>query len=561
VLSANEILNQAESMNAARRYEANLQLMDAEHLYRQIIENDSYYHPAYHALGLLAFRVDKLELAADLIASAIALNDRIAVYHRDRGEICRRLARLDEAVKEARAAVSVDPKDAESHYNLGLALADTEAFADAEISYRTALKLNPQHGSAWNNLGSVLERQENNIDAIECYRKAIALNPNHAEALSNLGSVLSKEGGLDEAKSLLIRSLELQPRAISSHYQLSSMKRYGADDPHYKTLESLAENAVGLPDKERIQLYFTLGKARADNANYDQAFAAFEQGNRLRQSQLPEGNRKAEQQASAVIEYFTRQMLEGQTGMGVDDPAPIFIVGMPRSGTSLVEQILSSHSAAHGAGELKDFHNIVNDLLKVTPDKSFVDCLKSAPLSVLADLGRQYLEKLHSLAPGAQRITDKMPANFFYLGLIKLALPNAKIIHTARDPMDSCLSCYCRYFNDTMDFSYDLTNLGHYYVRYHRLMQHWQQVLPAGSILTVQYEDLVSDLEGHTRAILNYVGLPWEDGCLEYYNNHRPVRTASLAQVRQPIYQSSVGGWRCYEKQLQPLLDIVGEYR
>lgn len=548
-------------MTAAHRCESNGQLMEAEHLYRRIIETDPLYHPAYHRLGLLAFRVNKLELAAELMASAIALNGGIAVYHRDRGEICRRLARLDEAAKEAMAAVSVDPQDAESHYNLGLALADLEAYADAERSYRTALALNPGHGPAWNNLGSVLEKQDNTTGAIEAYRKAIALNPNHAEALSNLGSTLSKEGALDEARSLLIRSLDLQPASVASHYQLSSMKRYAADDPHLKALELLSENAAVLPEKERIQLYFALGKARADIKNYDRAFTAFEQGNRLRKSQLPAGSDKPEQLATAVIEYFSQEMMGSHTGTGIDDPTPVFIVGMPRSGTSLVEQILSSHSAVHGAGELKDFHNIASDLLKVTPDTSFVECMENAPSSIFSDLGKQYLDRLHSMASGAQRITDKMPANFFYLGLIKLALPRAKIIHTARDPMDSCLSCYCRLFNDTMDFSYDLETLGQYYVRYHRFMQHWQQVLPAGSIMTVRYEELVCDLEGHTRSMLDYIGLPWEDECLEYYHNQRPVRTASLAQVRQPIYQSSVGGWRHYEKQLQPLLDIVGKYR
>jgi tetratricopeptide (TPR) repeat protein len=554
-------LNPAQAMAAAHRCESNEQLMGAEHLYRRIIESDPFYHPAYHRLGLLAFRVNKLELAVELMASAIALNSGIAVYHRDRGEICRRLARLDEAAQEARAAVSVDPQDAESHYNLGLALADLEAYADAQRSYRTALALNPGHGPAWNNLGSVLEKQDNSTGAIEAYRKAIALNPNHAEALSNLGSLLSKEGALDEAKSLLIRALDLQPASVASHYQLSSMKRYAADDPHLKTLELLSENAAVLPEKERIQLYFALGKARADIKNYDQAFTAFEQGNRLRKSQLPAGNSKPEQLMTAIIEYFSREMMERRVDTGVDDPAPVFIVGMPRSGTSLVEQILSSHSAVHGAGELKDFHNIASDLFKVTPETSFVECMKNAPSSIFSDLGQQYLDKLHSMANGVQRITDKMPANFFYLGLIKLALPRAKIIHTARDPMDSCLSCYCRLFNDTMDFSYDLETLGQYYVRYHRLMEHWQQVLPAGSIMTVRYEELVCDLEGHTRAMLDYIGLPWEDACLEYYHNQRPVRTASLAQVRQPIYQSSVGGWRHYEKQLQPLLDIVGKYR
>jgi hypothetical protein len=215
----------------------------------------------------------------------------------------------------------------------------------------------------------------------------------------------------------------------------------------------------------------------------------------------------------------------------------------------------------YGAGELKDFHAIVCDLLKVTPETSFVEGMADLPDTAFVEMGRRYLEKLRDRSRDASRITDKMPANFYYLGLIRLALPGAKIIHTARDPMDSCMSCYSRLFNDTMDFSYDLQSLGEYYVRYHRLMQHWQAVLPAESLLTLRYEELVTDIEGHTRAMLKHIGLPWEDDCLEYYNNQRPVRTASLAQVREPVYQTSVGGWQRYHKQLQPLLDIVGDYR
>jgi tetratricopeptide (TPR) repeat protein len=560
VSSTKASMNPAQVMAAAQRCESKQQLMEAEHLYRRIIEVDPLYHPAYHGLGLLALRVNKLELATELMASAIALDARIAVYHRDRGEICRRLGQLEEAVKEARAAVSASPKEAESHYNLGLALAEQGTLDEAEHSYREALVHNPDHGMAWNNLGSLLEEEDAGA-AIEAYRNALAINGDHAEALSNLGSILSKEGVIDEAKNLLIRSLDLQPASIASHYQLSSLKQYSADDPHINALESLAVDTARLPEKERIQLYFALGKARADIKNYDQAFAAFEQGNRLRQAQLPPNTDKPERQTAAIIEYFTPTIFQGHSGTGIDDPTPVFIVGMPRSGTSLIEQVLSSHSAVYGAGELKDFHDIVCDLFKVTPERSFVDGMENLLPSTITELGQQYLERLRSKDHGAQRITDKMPANFFYLGLIKLALPKAKFIHTARDPMDSCLSCYCRYFNDTMDFTYDLKTLGQYYLRYHRLMQHWQEVLPADSILTVQYEELVSDLEGHTRAMLNHIGLPWEDACLEYYNNQRPVRTASLAQVRQPIYQTSVAGWKRYDKQLQPLLDIVGEYR
>ncbi len=548
-------------MSAGRKLESDGSLADAENVYRRILEKQPEFHPAYHALALLAHRFDKLELAAELLGSAIALADEVAVYHRDRGEICRRNGRLDDAVREARRAVALDPNEPEAHYNLGLALADQEDAAAALASYQRAVSLNPGHGQALNNMGSVFEAEEHQAEAEASYRHAITINPRHTEALNNLGSLLSKDGRIDEARDLFEQSLAVDPAAVTSHYNLSNLKRYQPDDPHLAALESLAESADDLPMPERAQYHFTLGKARDDCARYDDAFAAYKEGNRLKQAEVRDTDVPGKRQVEAIIRHFSPEFIAQATGAGCLDETPVFIVGMPRSGTSLIEQILASHAQVYGAGELKDLHNVVGESLGASHERSFAELASRLRPEDLDALGSDYVTRLRERSAGAVRITDKMPANFHYLGLIYLALPNAKVIHSARDPMDSCLSCYTRLFNETMAFTYDLGTVGRYYVRYMRLMRHWREVLPDHFILEMPYEELVEDVEGQTRRMLTHLGLPWDENCLKFYDNTRPVRTASLAQVRKPIYKTSVAGWKRFERQLGPLLEIVKDYR
>ncbi len=553
--------NSHAAFRAAQQFVSADRLHEAEAAYRRAVAADPEFHPAYHGLGLLAFRVGKLELATQLIGSAIALAPSVAIYHRDRGEICRRLGAKDEAEREARRASELAPNDPEAHYNLGLALADQERFADAIASYRRAIELDPRHGRAHNNLGSALEKLEDRAAAADAYRAAIAIDDAHMEAHNNLGSVLGWMGDVDGARRCYERALEIDPNSVSSHFNLSHMKRYESDDTAVPILEGLVKRAASLPETERIQLYFALGKMRDDLGDYARAFEAYATGNRLKAATIRHDEAGADRQLGNIIRTFTTTLIERLGSAGNPDPAPTFIVGMPRSGTSLMEQILASHPMVHGAGELKNLHRIVASTAAAAKKGPYPSFVESAAAEDLAVIGRRYADAVHDLAPDAERIVDKMPANFFYLGLIHLALPNAKIIHMVRDPMDSCLSCFTHLFSDTMEFTYDLATLGHYYVRYMKLMAHWRAVLPGSTVLDVRYADLVADVEGETRRVLDHMGLPWDDACLTFHDTERPVRTASLAQVRQPIYQSSVGGWRRFEKQLAPLMAIVEDYR
>lgn len=550
-----------QALQLAEQHKAAGRLAEAETLLKQILAAVPGFHPAYHSLGLIAYEVGKLPLAVDLIAKAIELDGQVALYHRNIGEMCRRLGRLDEAVAAGLRATALAPNDLDAHYNLGLALTDKGEWQAAIRSYRRALELDPGHGLSWNNLGAALEKQGDKAEAELSYAKAVALNPAHYEAQNNLGAIYSEQGKLEEACRCFDEAIRANPDFSEAHFNLSSLKTYREDDPHWHYLERNLDKAAGMTEKARIRYWFALGKAREDVGRYDEAFAAYAEGNRLQHALLPCDEAEADARLERIIRTFSPEFFASHAprrSLVKADKAPIFIVGMPRSGTTLLEQILSSHPGVHGAGELLDLNEVVMTRSANSPFPDFVPGLSAEDF---ARMGEEYRERLWRLAPDAARITDKMPANFFYIGMIHLMLPEAKIIHAMRDPMDSCFSNYARLFNDTMEFAYDLGTLGRYYARYITLMRHWHTVLPQGSILDLRYEDMVADTEGQARRVLDHVGLPWDDNCLAFHRNKRHVKTASVAQVRKPIYKTSVARWQRFEKHLQPLLDIVQPYR
>jgi Flp pilus assembly protein TadD len=550
----------AEAMLLAESHKTAGRLAEAEAILRQILAAVPDHHAAWHMLGLIAFEVGKLPLATQLIAHAVRLDGAVPLYHRNLGELYRRLGRLDEAVAAGQRATELAPNDLEAHYNLGLALTDKGEWDAAIRAYRRALELNLNHGLSWNNLGAALEKQGDLAGAEAAYARAVALNPAHHEAQNNLGAIYSQQGRLVDAIRCFEESIKTNPDFIEPHFNLSSLKAYRADDPHLLLLERNLARAGDMPVPARIRYWFAIGKAREDVGHYDAAFAAYAEGNRLQHERLPCDEARADELLQRLTTVFDRDFFAARRDVPGGDKAPIFIVGMPRSGTTLLEQILASHPAVHGAGELPDLNQVIMDA-PVRVGRRFPDFVPDLQTDDFRRMGEAYAERVWRLVPGAQRITDKMPANFFYIGMIHLMLPQAKIIHAMRDPMDSCFSNYARLFNDTMEFAYDLGTLGRYYVRYVTLMRHWHAVLPAGSILDLRYEDLVADPAGQTRRLLDYLGLPWDANCLAFHQNKRHVKTASVAQVRKPIYQTSVARWWHFESHLQPLLKIVQAYR
>jgi hypothetical protein len=324
-------------------------------------------------------------------------------------------------------------------------------------------------------------------------------------------------------------------------------------------MEELAlENSS--PDMdERIYAHFALGQALADIEDYERSFRHLSQGNALKRKQSGYDEAKVLGDLERVRATCTSEFLARHYGCGHPSPVPVFVVGMPRSGTTLVEQILASHRDVHGAGEIYDFELAVADLggmAALALHRPEIVAQMSG--EEFRRLGTNYLQRIQAAAPSARRIVNKMTENFRFAGLIALALPNARIIHVRRDPVDTCVSCFSPLFMENLLYTYDLSELGRYYRAYEASVNHWRDVLPQGVMIDVQYEDVVADLEGQGRRILDHCGLEWDARCLDFHRNERSVRTASVAQVRRPLYKSSVGRWRRYEAFLEPLLAALG---
>lgn len=549
MLSLNQAMAQAEQLRLQGK------LLDAEAIYQQVIQQHPDAHYAYHGLGLVALDAGNETRAIDFINRAIAYNDKIAFYHSNLGEICRRSGRLEAAVAAGERATQLAPKEPASFYNLGLAYTDYKQFDEAIRCYRKTVKLQPTHGLAYNNLGAMLERKGDLAEAEKCYAKAVSINAEHVEAQNNLGVIYNEQGHINKAKACFEAALRANPYFVDAHYNLSSIKTYVLGDPHLQLLDNMAANAQQFTIEARIKLYFALGKALEDIGQHNQSFMAYAQGNHLQRSLIEYSPDKEIIIINELRSTFNNEFYEKHKNDGCDDPTPIFIVGMPRSGSTLLEQILASHPEVYGAGEQKILGTVISQSLGEYTLEHFA-YMSAEELSAI---GETYIKQLRALSSRNSRyITDKMPANFFYIGIIKAILPNAKIIHTMRNPSDSCFSCFGKFFKDSMNFAYTLKELGDYYARYMDLMNYWHEVIPSQNLLDVSYEKLVTNFESEAKRILNFIGLPWDERCLSFHENTRRAKTASIAQIQKPLYQSSVNRSLNFSPYLTELTAIVG---
>jgi tetratricopeptide (TPR) repeat protein len=528
-------------------------LAEAEALCRKLAAAAPGFHPALFQLALIALQVQKPPVAAELLTQCIRLAPAHAPYYTALCEVARRMNKMDLSLTAGQKAVELAPDDAGAYYNFGVALAQSGRTDAALSAYRRALMLNPAHGLAANNLGTLQERAGDVEGAQKSYALAAQINPRHFEAQNNLGAILCAKGELEGAIAAFEQAIEANPAFVHAHYNLSSLKKYTKDDAHLKALETVLRQSEKLSAEERMRFSFALGKALEDTGRYDEAFKAYETGNRIKRQSLTYNEGGLLRNTEKIIKGYDKKTAKSHARAGCMDPTPIFILGMPRSGTTLTEQILSSHSAVTGAGEVSDFSDALQEISGHSAETDYMPWLATADDETLTRLGENYIARLRARAPGARHITDKMPGNYYYIGLIRKVLPQAKIIHTVRDAMDTCLSNYARLFNETMPFAYDLAELGRYHQNYSRLMAHWRKVLPKNAILDVAYEDMIADQEGQTRRLLKHCGLGWEESCLAFHKNDRLVKTASIAQVRRPIYTSSVARWQKFGDNLAPL--------
>lgn len=600
-------------------------LAEAELAGQRAVKLDPMLVDAWNNLGIILQESGKLSASRECLERVVALRPESAQAHNNLANTYRRMDRLDLAEAHYSQALALAPDYAEAHSNLAYLLGAQGLFDKAVAAGRRAIELSPQLTDAYLNIADaevqrlqygealrwvnalhafnpqhvgglmaraqVLKKLQHLDQALLCARQALALAPENATVHNTIGTMLQALELHDEAlvhfdlaaslpgsvaeealvarASLFLESgrkaeavvafehaLELFPGSLKVMVARSDSKKFQADDADIVALEAGLERSAGLSLSDRMSIHFSLGKAYLDTGNSALAFHHLDTANRLKRATFNYDCGATQQWMQRIAAAFPREQQSAHQGTGAASALPVFIIGMPRSGTTLVEQILASHPQVHGAGELSALKQAIDGL------GAFPESLANCSADDLGRIGRDYLKRIEPLAGDRSRLVDKMPANFLYAGLIPLILPGARIIHCRRDPVDTCLSCYSKQFSGEQLFSYDQAELGQFHRDYQTLMDHWRELLPAESFIEVDYESVVDDLEGQAKRLIDFIDLPWDDACLDFHKTARVVRTASVNQVRQPIYKTSKGRWRAHAAQLAPLLaalQIVAE--
>ncbi|MDX8456131.1 sulfotransferase [Mesorhizobium sp. VK9D] len=527
---------------------------EAEALYRQVLEQQPNHAAALHFLGLLLHQTGRSEEGLELIEQSVTLQPRNADFLNNMGTVMRDLGRVAAAVDFFRGAVDIRPEQLAARDNLGSSLKQLGQFDAAEEIYRGTIGRNPFHVRARTGLAETLQEAGRLDEAITLFRESLSIRPKDAELLYGLGVAMMEKGKLDEAADLARQAVAVAPAMAKAWLLLTQVKRQTERDKELSGME--AEHAKAPQGSlARMQLSFGLGKANDDLKDYGRAFDYFAEGNAIRRQGIDYDPVRTRDEFEAMKAVLDKAFFEKHKPSDISDDTPIFVVGMPRSGTTLVEQIIASHPQVFGAGELNILKTAVGKQFPMSMPGGFPAGIADMPDSAFAEAGQAYLDMLHTRYPGLRHVTDKMPGNFLLVGFLHMMLPKAKIIHCARDAAATCLSIFKVHFRgDSHRYGYDLGELADFHNLYADIMAHWHKVLP-GVVHDVRYEDFVADQEGQTRALMAFLGLPWDDKVLSFHETDRPVRTASAAQVRRPMYQGSVDLWKRYGDRLKPLLD------
>ncbi|WP_206950965.1 tetratricopeptide repeat-containing sulfotransferase family protein [Trinickia acidisoli] len=596
-------------------------LAEGEEAARRAVALDPALESGWNNLGIVLQEAGKFEESRTCLERVVALRPDWAEARNNLGNTCRRLGHLDLAETHYRQALALNPDYAEAYSNLAFLLSTqgqhdaavraaqqaidlsprlVDAYlnlADAQISrhrYEAALRaldmlhaFAPQHPAALVASAKALRQLERLDDALGFARQAVALAPSSAEAhltvavvLQSLGhtddalvafakaaelpgavaqdalvgraSLLMEAGRKDAALAAFAHALEVFPDSVSALAGRVDARKLQPGDADIAALEACVEDGERRALTDRITARFALGKAYMDIGEPVRAFAHLDEGNRLKRASLDYDSAATGQWMACIAQAFAAERYAALPRATEPSELPVFVVGMPRSGTTLIEQIVSSHPQVTGAGELSALR------LSIENGGHFPDGVSTMTVEDAGRIGQDYLRRIMPLARGHARLVDKMPANFLYAGLIPLILPRARIIHARRNAVDTCLSCYTKLFGGDQRFTYNQTELGQFYGYYRKLMAHWCGVLSPDRFIEIDYESVVDDLEGEARRLIDFLGLPWDAACLNFHDNPRVVRTASVNQVRQPIYRTSKGRWREYEDHLGPLLAALG---
>ena len=592
-------------------------LAEAELAAQQAVALDPQLIDAWNNLGIILQESGKLESSLDCLLKVVALRPDAADAHNNLANTYKQLGRLAQAQTHYQQAIGLNPDYAEAHSNLSFLLSGQGQFDEAVAVARRAIEINPHLMDAYLNLAEAETSRMRNSEALRWLEALHAFAPHHPGGLAARAKILKKFDRIEEGLTCALEAVTLAPEFAGAHNAYGQMLQAAgrheealaafdraaalpgsiteealiaraslfleigkkkdaaaafdkalaafpnsiraltarADAKTFRTGDAdIAVMEAGLSQREeasladRMTIHFALGKAYLDTGDSDRAFFHMHNANGLKRATFSYDAAATHRWMATIAATFKQQSQGGSAAVAAASSLPVFIIGMPRSGTTLLEQVLASHPQVHGAGELS--------ALRLALDAAgvFPDAVGQWTSEEMARIGKYYLDCIEPLAKGKDRLIDKMPGNFLYAGVIPMILPGARIIHCRRDPVDTCLSCYSKLFEGQQLFSYALEELGRFYRDYESLMSHWRQILPAESFIEVDYEAVVDDLEGQAKRLIDFLDLPWDEACLNFHKTDRIVRTASVNQVRQPIYTTSKGRWRAHAAQLGPLL-------
>jgi tetratricopeptide (TPR) repeat protein len=564
---------------------------DARVQVRRVLEASPQHHRAWLAYGdalvdlgqyedaRVAFErarlTDPEQAAIDAATAALLKDDRRRSEELFREILVRDASHVGALCGLAALSLAADvPRDAErllrhalrqcehlplAYRGLAPTLLGLGRLTEAQAATRYLARIEPQSPQTWVSTAGVATRLMRQEEAVEAYRRALELRPEEAGLKMSIGHLQKTLGLRTESETSYKEALSLDPGRAEGYWSLADLKNYIFTDAEISAMRGLIASDPRGPSNE-AQLNFALGKAFEQRRCYPEAFRHYAQGAALRRREAPFDIVQFERRSADIRACFDAAFFAAHRGSGHSSHAPIFIVGLPRSGSTLVEQILASHSAVEGTMELPNVLNIVQEFDDMAPGRSgYPQTLRSVPRERLSELGRRYVEQTAPLLRlERSRFTDKLPNNFSHVGLIQAILPQATVIDVRRHPLDACFSTFKQYFAQGQNFSYDLEDLGRYYRCYLALMDHWDAVLP-GKVLHVHYEELVRSPEAGIRCLLRHCGLDFEPACLSFHETQRAVRTPSAEQVRQPIYTSAIGHWRHFEQELEPLRRALGD--
>ncbi len=499
------------------------------------------------------YKSGNLSKAELLTKELVNNNPKVVFLYNLLGLILSEQKKDDQAMKYYEKGINIDPTYGMIYNNIGLLFYKHKTAGNikkAESLYKKAISLDETITEAHNNLGNLYDYLDKIKDAIYCYKRAIDINPKFSYAHHNLGSAYVAIGKFSKAKKHFRESIKLNPSFTVTHRMLSRITKYTDNDEHFIELKKIYENVDINDSEKRIELGFALGKAYEDTKNFDQSFTHYKEANLLQRKKIDFSLKLEEEKFKEIKNTYNKKLFDKYKSSGCPDYSPIFIIGMPRSSTTLVEQILSSHSKVYGADEVEFIPNLIKKNFGDKNLRLFFDKIINFDRADLKNIGEEYIAKMKDISNDSKRTTDKLPINFLYIGFIKLILPKSKIVHCYRNIKDNCFSIFKNNFGSgKIKFAYDMNEIVAYYSLYEDLMKCWANLLP-NFIYDIKYENLISNTRIEIQNLLNYCDLTWSNDCLNFHNNKRSVKSASDTQVRSKIYASSIDSWKNYEKYL-----------